>query len=94
MATKCEKCRKRQREKYLEQRDELKQRRKKQGASADLGIENKEVVSIDAQAASGEGKKKENALQQSSKRKTKRRRVMAAEPSGLSHLIAAAAQQS
>ena len=53
MATKCEKCRTRQREKYKEQRGELQQKRKEQAAVAALGITDVDEVANEKEATPG-----------------------------------------
>jgi len=94
MATKCEKCRTRQREKYKEQRDELQQKRKEKAAAAALGITDAVEVANEKAATPGKKTRKASKLPQASKKKTKKRKKMtdSSTSTGLSHLIAAATQ--
>ena len=101
MATKCEKCRTRQKEKYKEQRDEIKQKKKEQAAAVALGITEEDDVEAINEMKAAEGKKtrKRKELLQSPKKKEKRRkekkrkdRTDAPTSTGLSNLLAAATQ--
>lgn len=94
-ATKCEKCRTRQREKYKEQRDELKQKRKERAAVAELAIGVKEEALDETEATPGNKvERKSSGTQKRPRRKMKKRKTAMEDSSGLSHLIAAATQQS